>query len=251
MSRKAPPTAPAKPASVPSENRHPNTVAGLAANPAPASPVVVPKEYESHDPALKHPQLAFAIELGTKYPGIVSAAIQFRESMGQAELALGVASDRYRGVASELRTAKLNGREASLLLRGLGFASNRVHELQKVAALPDEQWSKYVEGKIGFKAAFALRNGEPAPAPAPAPAPVPAVGDPDADEADEVTAGGNAPAKTVIRDLPFNQKGLIMGVLRDWETPLHDGKQTVYGLGLRINGVSFYVTLTATPIPQP
>jgi len=175
--------------------------------------------------------------------------------MGQAELALGVASDRYRGVASELRVAKLNGREASLLLRGLGFASNRVHELQKVASLPDEQWAKYVEGKIGFKAAFALRNGEPAPAPAPAPVPapdaVPVVGDPDADDTDEVTAGGNAPAKTIIRDLPALQKGLIMGVLKDWENPLHDGKLTGYGLGLRINGVSFYVTLTATPIPQP
>jgi len=128
------------------------------AEPQPAKLLVIPTAFIHHDPTLKPEQVQFAIELGNKFPGIVQQAEALKAETVLAAEALGRMGQKYYGTCNELRKAKLNRRESTLLLKGLGFSKSRVSEMLKVSEVSDELWAKFEGQQIGFKATLALAD---------------------------------------------------------------------------------------------
>jgi len=116
------------------------------------SPVVVPPAFKDHDKSLSDVGLAYAIELGKKHPEIVNAVVEMKDALGKA-------GEKFFSVASALRSAKLVGKEASMLLYGLGFSKQRVSDMKALSSVSDEVWTKYSASQIGFRAALALEAG--------------------------------------------------------------------------------------------
>jgi len=116
-------------------------------------------EFANADKTLKPEQLQMAASLAVKFPAIVSESVALRSEFAQVDAQLQRAGQRYYGFCSELRRAKLNRRESTLLLKALGYVKTRISEILKVSEVSDEIWAKYSNGQIGFKAALALERG--------------------------------------------------------------------------------------------
>jgi len=99
-----------------------------------------------------------AIELGAKFPEIVNQAEALKLETVHAAEALGRMGQKYYGTCNALRNAKLNRRESTLLLKGLGFSKSRVSEMLKVSEVSDELWAKFSGQQIGFKATLSLAD---------------------------------------------------------------------------------------------
>jgi len=131
--------------------------------PAPVTPppaLIVPEAFTAHDKSLSPEQLRFSIELGTKFPAIVQEAQALKTSAAEVDASLARMGQKYYGFCSELRKAKMNRRESTLLLKGLGFAKTRVSEILKVSEVDDALWAKFANNQIGFKATLALGRGD-------------------------------------------------------------------------------------------
>jgi len=117
----------------------------------PAESVVIPAEFHPI-PGMNNLTLAAAAVVAQKNPGIVTAAVELRDAMGKA-------GEKFFGIASQLRTAKLVKKEATMLLHALGFSASRTSEMIKLSSVSDEIWNKYSAGSVGFRAAMQLENG--------------------------------------------------------------------------------------------
>lgn len=171
--------------------------------PAPAPALPVPEAFKNPAADLKPDQLRFAIELGAKFPSIVNEATALKGAAAEADAALGRMGQKYYGFCSALRDAKLNRRESSILLKGLGFAKNRVYEILKVSEVDQVLWDKFANKQIGFKATLALSNG----------------GADDASDGDEVSDGGDEAEKKKKkkeRKLPKEFQPPLIACLEDF-----------------------------------
>lgn len=122
--------------------------------------VVIPPAFESYDKTLKQPQLQQAIALGAQFPLIVGAVQSLKLGLDSADVALKNAAEHYRTVVSEVHSAKLNRKEATVLLLGLGMRANRISEVLRVAELPPPAYKRYMAGELGFKAVLALDSAQ-------------------------------------------------------------------------------------------
>lgn len=201
-----------------------------ASQAAPLAPVIVPEAFASHDPSLKGATLALAISVGAQHPAIVQAAIDFKQAYGQA-------GERYYTLLHTLRTAKLQKKEATAVLLGLGFNKGRASELNKLASAKDEVWAKYSAKGISFRAALALENG--------------------GNKGDNETPGEKSVTpvkreKAKIHPLPKPMANAFSEAALLWldkdstlPKPNKSGKRTEYGLTVESNGVTLYFQIFA------
>jgi len=167
-----------------------------------------------------------AIEVGRKNPKIVEAVNEFREQYGRL-------GEKYFGMCKAVREAKLPRKESTALLLGLGLAKSRVSEILSVSEVSQAVWDAYDQKQIGFKAALKSNSIE----------------QPKSEHVEEVpTAELESPKeKTVIRDFGEINKATALVFLKCLVRPLHEGKTTEYALGAVIDGVKYYLALTAAP----
>lgn len=208
-----------------------NTTASKAgSSPAPSAPValVVPVAFEAHDPSLKGVALTLAIQTGEKHPEIVQAAVEFKASVG-------IAGEKYYHLLHALRHAKLQKKEATALLLGLGFNKGRASELNKLSTCKQEVWDKYSGKAISFRAALALEDGKPVKGP---------------DSGNE----GSKPTKkkNKIHTLPKPVQSALVGALEPWlakdstlPAPTKSGQRTEYGFTYEANGRTLYLQIFA------
>lgn len=99
-------------------------------------------------------QMVQALEIQKKFPQIVSAITEAKT----LEKRIG---EQYFTACDELRKSGLNGRECSLLLQSLGYRKQRITEIKRLVASPDDVWEKYRTGVLGFNAAVKIaRDGK-------------------------------------------------------------------------------------------
>jgi len=127
--------------------------AGSSPAPTAAVAIVLPPAFEAHDPSLQGASLALAIQVGEKNPKIVNAAHEFK-------VAVGTTGEKYLKLLHALREAKLQKKEATALLLGLGFNKGRASELNKLSTAKQEVWDQYAAKGISFRAALALEDGK-------------------------------------------------------------------------------------------
>lgn len=211
------------------------------ANPAPVAPpamapleivAVVPPAFEAYDKNLKPMALQMAIQIGSKNPDIVKAALDFREAYGRA-------GEKFFAVASSLRSAKLVGKEATLLMLGLGFSKSRTSEMIRLSSVSDAIWNQYSAQKVGFRVALALDK--------PKDTPRETSSSTGGTEGEEGQNNSSTPAQVKLHDLPEKAKAPFLAALKAWSRPLKDGTKTEYTLQAEIDGVKFYVAITASP----
>lgn len=196
----------------------------------------IPSAFQSADPSLKPEQLQFAVELGAKFPGIVEQAEALKLEYTKATEALGRVGQKYYGTCNELRKAKLNRRESTLLLKGLGFSKSRVSEMLKVSEVSDELWAKFANQQIGFKATLALSNGAETPT------------DGDGGDAEGDGEGEKKKVKAKERRLPKEFQPSIIAALEDWGDSLKaTGQKDPYVLRYENKDKRTYV-VTIQPI---
>lgn len=123
---------------------------------------MVPVAFQSHDKSLKPTELQYAVELGQKFPTIIAASEDFKAGYNAAGLALSAASEKWRGMVIAIHGAKLNRREASILMRGLGFIKSRVSEVLRVVESDESVFQRYIKGEMGFKAVLAIEQAKTA-----------------------------------------------------------------------------------------
>jgi len=206
----------------------------------PLAPVVIPPAFQNHGD-LKPAQVQFAVEIGNKFPGIVQAAIDFEQAYSEVLSVSAKAGGKYFTLCSELRIAKMNRRESSLLLRGLGFTKNRVHEILKVSEVDDSIWNQYTAGQVGFKAVFALAGDSKDGA---------TVSDTETQVPGwESTAGGiekTPRARNLIKDCPESIRTRLNAVANGWqvkETPVE------FAYAVVRNGKRFYFAISVSDVP--
>lgn len=199
-------------------------------SPAPTAnvTVIVPTAFEAHDPSLKGAGLTLAIQTGEKHPEIVQAAIEFKASVG-------LAGEKYYHLLHALRNAKLQKKEATALLLGLGFNKGRASELNKLSTCKQEVWDKYSGKAISFRAALALEDGKPVKGP---------------DSGNE----GDKPSKkkAKIHALPKPVQAALVTALEPWlakdstlPAPTKSGNRTEYGFTYEANGRTLYLQIFA------
>jgi len=123
-----------------------------------------PLELVAPDSGLSEGELNFAKELIAKYPRV---SVAYKEVKAGEEKLKG----KWLGLCEALRDPKdgirLNGREMTLLLKGLGERKQRITEIVKVVSVDDALWEKYKQGILGFRAVLQIaRNPELPPEPA-------------------------------------------------------------------------------------
>lgn len=129
-------------------------------------------ELVAPDTGLSESELNFAKELIVKYPAV---GVAYKEvKLGEEKL-----KGKWLRLCEALRDPKdgtrLNGREMTLLLKGLGERKQRITEIVKVVSVDDALWAKYKQGILGFRAVLQIaRNPELPPEP-------PAEGEPEAE----------------------------------------------------------------------
>lgn len=181
-------------------------------------PVILPKEF-APIPGMNQVTLAAAVNVGAKHPDIVKAAVEFREAYGRA-------GEKFFGIASALRAAKLVKKEATMLMHALGFSASRTSEMIKLSSVSDEIWGKYSAQSVGFRAALQLED--------------------EANGDAETSTGGKkkeraAPAK--IHPLSKHALEAINGLTSD-HCPMVDGKRTEYSGTIELgNGAFLHVTI--------
>jgi len=199
------------------------------ASPVTTAPVtlVVPSAFQAHDPSLKGVALTLAINTGAKHPEIVKAAEEFK-------LAVGLTGEKYYHLLHALRHAKLQKKEATALLLGLGFNKGRASELNKLSSCKEEVWKKYSQKSISFRAALALENGKP--------------------EGDKEQGNKDKPkkSKAKIHSLPKPLQTALAEVMMPWldkDTTLpkatKSDKRTEYGFTLEKDGRTLYFSIFA------
>jgi len=138
----------------------------------------------------------------------VSESETLKTASRDADTALARMGERYFGFCSELRSAKLNRRESTLLLKGLGLAKSRISEILRVSEVTDEVWAKYKAGQIGFNATLALGRGSDGTG----------VSDSEAEGESESKPASN---KKKEKRLPKEFQPSIVACLEDWGDSLN------------------------------
>jgi len=200
-------------------------------NPAetPEVAAVIPPAFEAHAPGMKPMALQLAIQLGQKHPAIVQAVVEFRDAYGRA-------GEKYFGMASSLREAKLQKKESTALLLGLGLSKSRVSEIIRVSSVSDAIWNQYSAKSIGFKAAMQLEAGESS--------------DGGTDDSEDKTDKKKADTKALkIYDVPEFIRLELAQMARGWPRPLKNGKTTEYVFRYQENpkAIAFYFAISAIP----
>jgi len=172
---------------------------------------------------------AEALALLEKHPAIQKAAGEFLDVYARA-------GEKYFALASALRSAKLEKKDATAVLLAAGLSKSRTSEVVKVSTVPEAIWQKYSAQAIGFKAAIEASKGE----------------DSDA-EGSESTAEssdvGTKKAKTKI--YPYGEKieKLLAKALAGLVAPATTDGQTVslaeFGGQIKVGKSVFYVAVTA------
>jgi len=188
----------------------------------------VPPEFRGHNKDMKPQALQAAITIGEKHPEIVKAALEFHEAYGRA-------GEKFFGMASTLRAAKLVGKEATLLMLGLGFSKSRASEMLRLSSVSDEIWAKYSAKTVGFRAALALDNGT---------------------ETESSTGGTtetgaeNERQSNIVKAVPAplseEIKAGLSTLLKSIKRPLKGGKPTDYDAEFYIDSVKFVVIIQAS-----
>lgn len=197
-----------------------------------SAPVVIPEAFQAHDKDLNQQQLQFVVELGHKFPRIVEAATALRNGLTAVDKQLGEAAQLYRSLVVEVHAAKLNRRESTLLLRGLGMKANRVSEILRVAELPASEYNRYLKGEMGFKAVLALDTAKKK------------------GKGEEVKAGLKKPArKVVIHDIDDATRLALTSALAGlMKKKRVKGASTEWALRYRATtGDNVYVAVTISP----
>jgi len=96
---------------------------------------------------------AEALALLEKHPAIQKAAGEFLDVYARA-------GEKYFALASALRSAKLEKKDATAVLLAAGLSKSRTSEVVKVSTVPESIWQKYSAQAIGFKAAIEASKGE-------------------------------------------------------------------------------------------
>jgi len=97
--------------------------------------------------------LAAAVSIAEKNPQIVTAIVDLRDAMGRA-------GEKFFGVASTLRAAKLVKKEATMLLHAMGLSPSRTSEMIRLSSVSEKIWKQYSAQSVGFRAALQLDNGD-------------------------------------------------------------------------------------------
>jgi len=166
-----------------------------------------------------------AIQLGTQHPQIVKAVTNLTTAMEQAQ-------GRYYQVLHALRAAKLQKKENTALLLGLGFHKSRVSQLCAMASVSDDVWAKYSAKTIGFRAALELENGG---------------GDdtPEVEVVDPEAENGRKRARAKIYPVPKGIQTALAAAVEHWEKPNKGGNRTEYGLTVERDGITLYFQIFA------
>jgi len=196
-----------------------NAKAKAVASPAPAAPAIVLPEGFAPLPGMNEITVKAAVDIAAKHPSIVKAAVEFREAYGRA-------GEKFFGIASTLREAKLVKKEATMLLHALGFSASRTSEMIKLSSVSDEIWSKYSAQSVGFRAALQLQN----------------------ESGDESSTGGKPDkkpkAKHKVHPIMKEVAEALADILNDSSVPMLDGKRTEYGHTIELpEGRFIYVSL--------
>jgi len=200
-------------------------------------PMIVPLVLTEADKSLTPEQVKFASELGAKFPKVVEAVSHFNKDFATATEKMAAANASYFVMCSELRTAKLNRRESTLLLKGLGMIKQRITEVLRVTEVSDELWAKYEGKALGFRAVLKIARTEDAS---------------DETEPTQATVPGTEPETTVkplkpqvvIHEIKQPLKGALMQALREAGELRKNGEQTEYALGFVHEDKRFYIALT-------
>lgn len=128
--------------------------------PPQAVKLVLPDAFKNHDLKMTPENIRFAVELGEKHPAVVESVVALQSSLHELENVAKVAGEKYFRTVKALRETKLNRREATLLLKGLGFSKVTASKLQKVAEVSPELWAKYEAKQLGFNATLLLGREE-------------------------------------------------------------------------------------------
>jgi len=192
-----------------------------AATTASVPAVVIPAEFAPRK-GMNDITLNAAAIVASKNPAIVKAAVEFREAYGRA-------GEKFFGIATELRNAKLVKKEATMLLHALGFSPSRTSEMIRLSSVSDEIWAKYSAQTIGFRAALELEAG------------------PEEEGAEgENSTGGKKPRKerAKIHSVPKDIAAYLTA-LPPWNRPLKGGARTEYGFTVERDGQTFYFQIFA------
>jgi len=184
----------------------------------------VPPAFQGHAKEMSEFALQIAVKLGADHPAIVQAAVEFSEAYGRA-------GEKFFNMASALRAAKLQKKESTLLMLGLGFSKSRASEMLRLSSVSDEIWAQYSTKAVGFRAALALDKPK---------AEVPPV-EPGAENARQSNV-----VKAEKADFDDAAKAGLQKVFAGIKRPLKNGKPTDYKLELFVDGVKFDLYLTAT-----
>lgn len=124
------------------------------------SKTVKPAEFVlvAPDTGLTQVQRVQAQELSDKFPQIAIAYKKVKEQENNLRGKWFSFCDLLREPS---KSAKLNGREMTLLLLSLGERKQRATEIIKAISVDDDVWAKYKANVIGFKAILQIaRHGE-------------------------------------------------------------------------------------------
>lgn len=197
-----------------------------------AQVIQLPDAFKSHDPKMSPVALALAVEVGKKHPAIVASVVELRSAITQA-------GEKYYTVLHALRSAKLQKKEATAVLLGLGLTKGRASELNKLSACSDEVWAKYSSKAVGFRAALALENGE-------------TDGESSPGGTGEETEAPAKRKKHKIHSVPKPLQSYLIEFGNKWldkDSTLPDatksGKRTEYGFTVESNGKTLYFSIFA------
>jgi hypothetical protein len=161
----------------------------------------LPLAFANHDTTLTESQLQAAAAIAGKHADIVKESEHLRLEFDAAGVAMKRVGERYYAFCSELRKAKLNRKESTLLLKALGYVKTRISEILRVSEVDDTIWNQYKDGAIGFKATLALGRGGDEPE--------------DSEEGGE-TEEAPKPAKKKEKRLPKEYAATFAENLADW-----------------------------------
>jgi len=198
-------------------NKTEGAVQTAASSVAPAQ--VLPKEF-APIPGMNALTLVAAANIATKNQAIVQAAVEFREAYGRA-------GEKFFGIASALRDAKLVKKDATMLMHALGFSPSRTSEMIRLSSVSDEVWGKYSGKSVGFRAALKLENGER---------------EGEGDGKDESSTGGKKKRQAVkIYPVTGHVKALLNELAKlQQELPMKNKKRTEYAYTVELPEGRFY-----------
>lgn len=115
--------------------------------------LVIPARQETE---LDEANYQLACDLHAKFPQVAIRNREVKEAEGRL-------AQKYFRLCEALREPgegmKLNGKEITLLLLGLGYRKQRVTEFRRVIEVADDVWENYKKNVIGFKAVLAIARG--------------------------------------------------------------------------------------------